>query len=218
MGLQSTKGNLTLYIHIVYWRHIHVQGLQFPSVSQQAASAPFSVRPRAVFCVVTVIWLYLQGRGRTWVQPVSAQCSRSLLVWKGHAPWLSLQLSLALFNPINKQWASGECGSQYTQSQTAEYLCPAGAIWTREELKYFWRKAKDLKCSLLVGSFNGWWKKHSSTSCAILQWIFGVAEKESPQFGPHFADLFQSLLSAKSPTGPKFAFQWKDLYKLSFFF
>lgn len=52
----------------------------------------------------------------------------------------------------------------------------------------------------------------------MLQWIFGVAEKEPPQFGPqwHCADLFQSLLPAKSPTGPNFAFQWKDLYKLSF--
>lgn len=50
----------------------------------------------------------------------------------------------------------------------------------------------------------------------MLQWIFGVAEKDPPQFGPHFADLFQSLLPAKSPTGPNFAFQWKDFYKLGF--
>lgn len=133
MALQSAKGNLTLYIHIAYWRHIHVQGQEFPSVSQQETSAPLSVRPRAVFCVVAVTWLCFQGRGRTWVQPVSAQCSRSLLVWKGPAPRLSLQLNLALFIPCisSGHLVSVDLSSHSHTTHRSEDLCHSGAKWTR---------------------------------------------------------------------------------------
>lgn len=52
----------------------------------------------------------------------------------------------------------------------------------------------------------------------MLQWIFSLAGKGPPRFGPQWccADLFQSLLPAKAPTGPNFLLQRKDPYKLSF--
>lgn len=190
---------------------------------------PSQMDPELFFCLVTVMRLCFQGRGRTWVQPVSAQCSRSLHRWwervLQQAPWPSPHPNTALFNPIWKQtvanwwvwiWACSVTSHTQPESWTPmSRRCNTGQGWT---------------AILLIKNHTYWsfpfpWFPSSAggrTTAlpprALLQWIFGVAGKGPPRFRPpwHCADLFQSLLPAKSPTGPNFLLQWKDPYKLSF--
>lgn len=104
---QRANGNLTPHINITFWRHMVVQGSQFPSISQQAPPDLLSVGPRAVFlsgkCDVILFPGQRDDLSFTRRSTVLQVSSQSLSKGSATSPKPSSHPSVASFNPVLKQ-------------------------------------------------------------------------------------------------------------------